>query len=249
MSETFPKTGDVIRPIGETARQTYQLAVFNQLRALIQQLELAPGARLVEAEIARAFRVSKTPVREALLRLEQEGLVRITPHTGTVVSWLSIDEYEQNLFILDALELPALTVLLERMDRSRFKTCEALVREMDRYFKAKDEPNYMSTGVRLHEELFALARYPRLTALIVSVQQSLVRYTRAFVRQYPENWKVEHNVLKARLHHLSQGDAETAAKMVKAGHAEMLAFARSRVDEGDPKVMRYLVPVRIAERP
>ena len=88
--------------------RTYREAVYETLRGWIGELELPPGSRLVEADLAMQFEVSKTPVREALLLLEADGLVKLEPYQGATVTWLSLDEYEELLYMQDALELPAL---------------------------------------------------------------------------------------------------------------------------------------------
>ena len=247
MASDLPgRTASVITPLSASARQTYQLAVFTSLRELIQTLELPPGARLVEADIAARFGVSKTPVREALFKLEREGLIALRAHSGATVAWLSLDEYEQQLFILDALELPALKIVLERMGPDHMEKCLEITRKMDEALERRDEVTYIEHGVRLHTQLFSAARYPRLTELIESVQQSLVRYTRAFVHQFPENWEVEHQTLHARMDSLAAGDSQRAATAAAAGHKALLEFARGRVADGDVRVIRYVAP---EERP
>lgn len=237
-----PRIASVITPLSASTRQTYQVAVFNQLRDLIQNLELPPGARLVEADIAARFGVSKTPVREALFKLEREGLISLRAHSGATVEWLHLDEYEQQLFILDALELPALKIVLERMEPDHIEKCLEITAKMDDALANRDEVTYIEHGVRLHTQLFAAARYPRLTELIETVQQSLVRYTRAFVHRFPENWEVEHQTLHARMESLAAGDSQQAAAAAAAGHKAMLEFARGRVAERDERVIGYIAP-------
>ncbi len=89
---------------------------------MISELECCPGERLVEADLARLFGVSKTPVREAFLLLEADGLVELSPYMGARVTWMSIDAYEQQQFIFDALEQPALPRVAERLSRRGIAT-------------------------------------------------------------------------------------------------------------------------------
>ena len=93
---------------------TYKVAVYNTLREEIKTLELQPGERLVEELLSARFGISKTPIREALLLLESDRLIELIPHVGGAVTWMSLAEYEQELFLLDALELPALELVAER---------------------------------------------------------------------------------------------------------------------------------------
>ena len=104
------------RPISLGLR-TYKAAIYDTLTRMISELELLPGTRLVEADLAERFQMSKTPIREALLLLEADGLVKLEPYQGATVTWLSLDEYEELLFIQDALEQPSLARVAERMLR------------------------------------------------------------------------------------------------------------------------------------
>src|SRR3978361_2320855 len=94
-----PSERSDIRPIGGT--RTYKYAVHRTLFEMIQNLDITPGERLVEQDLSERFHVSTQPIREALLLLEKDRLIEIVPHTGATVSWLSLADYEQHLFILD----------------------------------------------------------------------------------------------------------------------------------------------------
>lgn len=81
--------------------------VFDILRELIVSVRLRPGQRLSEKEIAAALCASKTPVREALIRLDEIGLVKIVPQSGTYVTRISVNRYRTACFIRLQLELGA----------------------------------------------------------------------------------------------------------------------------------------------
>jgi DNA-binding GntR family transcriptional regulator len=94
----------------------------------------------------------------------------------------------------------------------------------------------------MHSQLFAAARYPQLTELVNSMQQSLRRYTKAFVRPYRDNWQRELELAQKRFAYLYAGDVPAAAAAVQQGHVSLLEFARERVAARDPDVIRYLDP-------
>src|SRR6478609_11274401 len=79
--------------------------VFDRLREMIIALELAPGAVLARADLAAMFGVSQTPVRDALIKLSEEGLVDIFPQHATVVSRIDIASAMQAHFLRRALEV------------------------------------------------------------------------------------------------------------------------------------------------
>ncbi len=229
-----------VTPLDTALKRTYTSTLIDVLYELIQNLELTPGTRLTEAALAKRFGVSKTPVREALMLLEREGLVTIVPHAGATVTWLTLEDYEQQLFIQDALELPSLSVIAERLTMAEVAACGQLINEIGRMRAARDAVRYQQLVIRLHRELFGAARYPRLTRLIASIQRSLRRYHPVFVRPFDANWDQEYDIVARRFLHLRNGDPNTAACVVRQGHAAMLAFARERVEVRDPVVMPYL---------
>ena len=96
---------------------TYKHAVYERLRELIGSFALPPGERLVEADLAARLNVSKTPVREAIALLEADGLVEIFPYRGAVVRWLSVNEMLEQGYLVDALEMPAYPIVVERIIR------------------------------------------------------------------------------------------------------------------------------------
>jgi len=240
MQSPEKRATSVIAPLASGARQTYKSAVFDALYELIQNLELPPGERLVESDLAARLGVSKTPIREALLLLEKEGLVTTVPHVGATVTWLTLLDYEQQLFILDALEQPALRLVVKRITPPELDQCGQLLETIKIAYTERDEPRYSRLVRQLHSELFATARYPQLTELVNRVQRSLRRYTTAFVHRFEDNWDREFEIVTERFSHLQTGDAAGAAAAVQRGHADLLEFARQRVEADDPAVMRYL---------
>jgi DNA-binding GntR family transcriptional regulator len=241
-----PSALSAVVPLGTSARQTYQLTIRDTLHELIQTLQIPPGERLVEADLAARFAVSKTPVREALMRLAVDGLVTNVPHVGVTVTWLSVHDYEQALFILDALELPALHLVVQHIDDEQLNRCGELIAGMKRAQEHDDKTTYMTLARQFHEQLFATAGFPMLVEYISATQRKMRRHTVAFCHGDPQSWAMELATATARYEHVRARDAAAAAAAVQRGHAEMLASVRTRVQTGDPAVTRYLDP---AERP
>jgi DNA-binding GntR family transcriptional regulator len=230
----------IIERMGTAARRTYKTVIYETLHELIQDLTLPPGERLVEADLAARFDVSKTPIREALLMLEQDNLVTIVPHVGATVTALSIADYEQQLFLQDALEQPALPRVVERITLAELTALEALIERITRAHARRDARLYHQLVRRMHTELFTAARYPRLMDHIDMVMQALRRYHPIFVRPFDENWRRELAIITGRFRHVRAGDPAAATALVQRGHVEMLDFARRRVEARDPAVWRYV---------
>ena len=92
-------------------KQPAAAQVFDQLRALIISLAVPPGTTLVRADMAERFGVSQTPIREALLRLEAEGLVDTYPQSGTKVSKIDLQSVREAQFLRISIELEVVAKL------------------------------------------------------------------------------------------------------------------------------------------
>lgn len=102
--------------------------VYEDLRRRIITLELPPDATLSRVELATEYGVSQTPVREAMQRLEQEGLVKIYPQSRTVVSRINTQELHENQFFRVALETEVVRRLAEQRDEAAFRRAKMIVK-------------------------------------------------------------------------------------------------------------------------
>ncbi|MGA3214701.1 MAG: GntR family transcriptional regulator [Acidimicrobiales bacterium] len=221
---------------------TYKVAVYNTLREEIKTLELQPGERLVEELLSDRFGISKTPIREALLLLESDHLIELIPHVGGAVTWMSLAEYEQELFLLDSLELPALELVAERATEEDMARWDAKVVDIRRLSRSEDRLEYRAHVSALHADIFTVSGYPRLVGIISSTQMLLFRYSVLFIDRDPSRKSREHEleIVTMRVRHLRNRDASAAAAVVRRRHAEQFKRAQERVAAGDPLVMPYL---------
>jgi len=104
----------VLRPVGSTQKLLVDRA-YDSIKHAIQTLQLPPGEPLVESRLAADMEISKTPVREALVRLAQTGLVVGTPYKGYYVATLTLADAESILSIRSVLEGLAARMACERM--------------------------------------------------------------------------------------------------------------------------------------
>ena len=98
--------------------------VFKKLRAEILLGELSPGERLMELHLAQRLGVSRTPVREAIRKLELEGLVTMLPRRGAQVAQISEKDLKDVLQVRTSLEQLAVRLACERMDEETLKELE-----------------------------------------------------------------------------------------------------------------------------
>ncbi len=119
----------------------------------------APGAQLREVELATALQVSRGPVREALLRLEREGLVQSQWHRGTTVTTLSAQDAEELNSLRGALEQLAVERLAEHASEEDHA---AIRRTVDRMSRAEDEHAIVRLDLAFHDAVYAAAHHSRL---------------------------------------------------------------------------------------
>jgi DNA-binding GntR family transcriptional regulator len=159
------------------------------------------------------------------------------------VTWPSLDDYEQQIFLQDALEQPALPLVVDRITSHELEALARLIEEIRRAHARGDAATYHRLVRRMHGELFAAARYPRLLDLIGLVMRSIHRYHPIFVRPFEQNWNRELEIITQRFARVQVGDPAGAAAAVQRGHVAMLDFARRRAAARDPAVVRYLSPI------
>ncbi|WP_233192997.1 GntR family transcriptional regulator [Acidimangrovimonas sediminis] len=140
--------------------------IHRALRAQIVDMQLRPGASLNRQQIADHYRVSQSPVRDAFLRLESEGLIDIFPQSRTLVAPIDIDQARETQFLRLGLELEVCRSLARRGDAGAL----AEARNISALQKVALEQNDLSRFSRLdwefHHALYAAAGYPQLWDMI-----------------------------------------------------------------------------------
>lgn len=127
------------------------------LRDRIAGGSLAPGSRIVETDVARELNVSRSPVREALLKLAEEGLVAIVPYRGAVVTPLRRERFVELMEFRLALERFALDRLMQRSSEPALGELRACLHAMQRALRDGDRRRIVDADLALHRTIVALA--------------------------------------------------------------------------------------------
>jgi DNA-binding GntR family transcriptional regulator len=183
---------------------------------MIVELEIPPGARLVENDLAARLNVSKTPIREAIALLESDGLVDVAPYRGATVRWLSTLEIEEQRFLIDAIELPAFPLVVERITKPELAELGKVVRQMKKARTKNDGPSFRRLTASTHAMLFAPVGYPRLNRCIsILIGPAGLRYDRVFVDNFSDTFDLMLELAAGRYEFIQDGDAEGAAEHVR----------------------------------
>ena len=151
-------------------RTTFASMVGERIRSDVIEGVLAPGSQLNEVELATTFGVSRGPVREALQRLIQEGLLRSEPHRGVFVPVMSAEDIDDVYLAREALESAAVRRIAGTARAgSAYKTLDEIVRGMEAAEKADDWRMVVSRDLDFHTALVAAAHSPRLQRMFTTV--------------------------------------------------------------------------------
>ena len=209
---------------------------YEKMRRLILDNVWPPGHRALEQEAALALGVSRTPVREAIMRLRNEGLVEVVPRHGLRVLPMSPTDMREIYEILTALECMAAETLARRKPTdAELKPLLDANKAMDKALKADDLDAWAAADESFHSHFLELAGNRQLQATVLNYWDRAHR-ARMFtlrLRPKPVNSTKEHMQIVERLR---AGDAEGAAQVTRAHRlratTELIAiFERYRLQQ------------------
>lgn len=152
--------------------------VYENLRKAIMDGKLQSGERIVEKDYADRMNISRTPVREALRKLEIEGLVQYIPRKGVVVNGFTKEDVIEIYTIRKALEGLAMRQVVEEITDEELAKLEKLVDDMEAADKAGDKEKVFTTCKEFNELLLNISRMPRLKGMVNMLQEYLERFRR-----------------------------------------------------------------------
>ncbi|MGQ4814887.1 GntR family transcriptional regulator [Agrobacterium vitis] len=152
------------------AEQIYWL-----LRQAIVHLEMQPGAIISEKDLCAEFGVSRTPVREALQRLADEGLVDVFPHSGTYVSRISFTVAEEGFVIRRALEIESVRKAVANVTDSDVAQLKSIITQMQAILDSNELGKYLDCDDAFHSAIATISGYPRIWKFITLAKVHLDR--------------------------------------------------------------------------
>ena len=136
--------------------------VFNTLRRAILKGELKPGERLMEIQLAQRLGVSRTPVREAIRKLELEGLVNMMPRRGAVVAEITLQDLEDVLEVRAVLEELAVQKACENITEDQLRDLKKAANDFKRSLEDDNLLACVETDMAFHEIIYSAANNRRL---------------------------------------------------------------------------------------
>lgn len=185
--------------------------VFENLRNAILEGDLKAGKRLMEVQLAEQLGVSRTPIREAIRKLELEGLVVMLPRKGAYVANMSFKDLIDVLEIRASLEGLAAYLAAERRRDEDIVELERVAKEFEKSVRETDIDNVLKKDIEFHEKIFLMANNKKLYHLITSLWEQVHRFRVTYVSNYDASLSLvdEHNKI---LEAIKSGDSELAKK-------------------------------------
>ena len=155
--------------------------VFNTLRQAILKGELAPGERLMEIQLAERLGVSRTPIREAIRKLELEGLVLMIPRKGAEVAKISEKSLRDVLEVRRSLEELAIELACQRMTEEEVDALEQTQEEFKAAVACGDAMKIAETDETYHDVIYKGTGNDRLVQILNNLREQMYRLLKVLV--------------------------------------------------------------------
>lgn len=224
-----------------TLYKTKQDIVYTELYDAIAAGRYRPGERLDLNDIAARYGTSRTPVREALWRLESDGLLKVVPHHGFVVSKLPVQEIAEIYHIRAVLEGLAARLAAGQLSGDQARALREYVDAMQARLDSHNAAAVIDLNLPFHEIIFATAQSPLLHKYITDLYASTTRY-RSMTITWPGRTQEiinEHRALAEAVIGGDANEAERIARLHQENNAKtVIAVAKSlgEMDESNDKV-------------
>lgn len=196
------------------ARKSMGEHVFENLKQAIIRGDIPPGERLVESRLADMLNISRTPVREAIHKLEREGFLEKLPKGGFSVPGLTRRDIEETFGIRGALESYAARLAAEKHTESDLDALEQKIEEYRECLATDEVDELARINTEFHDLLYSLSRSPRLVKMINDLRDQIYRFRQMILKQ------------------------EAMAKASNEDHLQMLEYIRKRDGDGVERIVR-----------
>ncbi len=182
--------------------------VYDFIREELTRGKLVPGAAINLNALSQELGISKTPLRDALLQLDTEGFVTISPRRGVFVNRLTIEDIRHCYEVIGALEAAVILAVFGRIERFHLEKMKRINISLRAAIKREDFQAYYQGNIRFHDVFLALSDNLPLKRIIMPMKQRLYDFPR---RGYISEWELNNCDDHDRLMEaLEQGDRQAA---------------------------------------
>lgn len=187
--------------------------VFKTLREAILKGNLAPGERLMEIQLANQLGVSRTPIREAIRKLELEGLVIMIPRRGAEVARITEKDLKDVLEVRTSLEELAISLACERISDASVEALKEALKNFKAAINGGDVTKIAESDVAFHDIIFAATDNARLIQIVNNLREQMYRYRLEYLKDYTTHDRLykEHEEIVAAI---ADKDKALARKLI-----------------------------------
>ncbi|SHK21014.1 GntR family transcriptional regulator [Hespellia stercorisuis] len=178
--------------------------VFNTLRQAILRGELKPGERLMEIQLANKLGVSRTPIREAMRKLELEGLVLMIPRKGAEVAEITEKSMRDVLEVRRALEELSVEIACDRITKPEIEQLKQAARDFKTILGSADVTKIAEADVVFHDIIYNATDNQRLIQLLNNLREQMYRYRVEYLKKkefYPQLLQEHQEIIQAIANH------------------------------------------------
>ena len=172
--------------------------VFHTLREAILKGDLKPGERLMELQLAAKLGVSRTPIREAIRMLEQEGLAVTIPRRGAEVAKMTEKDMQDVLQVREALDELAASIACALITEEEMEQLEQAAKDFEEATATKDVKRIADTDMVFHDIIYQATRNPKLVNILNNLREQMYRYRVEYLKDeqnYPVLLKEHREIL------------------------------------------------------
>lgn len=214
--------------------------VFNTLRQAILTGELKPGERLMEIHLAEKLGVSRTPIREAIRKLELEGLVTMVPRRGAEVAQITEKSMRDVLELRRALDALCAELACDRITEEEKQKLRRACDQFEDATKTHDTKVIAEADVALHDIIIHATENERLINLIQNLSEQMYRYRFEYIKEESKHAQLveEHRIIYQSI---INRDKETAAQMAKlhVDNQEAVIMNQIRLEKEEKSMGKY----------
>ena len=205
--------------------------VFNTLRQAILTGELKPGERLMEIHLANKLGVSRTPIREAIRKLELEGLVTMIPRRGAEVAQITEKSMKDVLEVRKVLDNLSVELACDRITEEEKELLQNACVDFEDAVKTGDFSMIAKTDVAFHDIIVAATRNIRLSQMVNNLAEQMYRYRFEYIKDSSQHARLvqEHEEI---CQGILAGDKEKALEAIEAhiDNQEIAVLKQIRID-------------------
>ena len=164
--------------------------IFTTLREAIIMGELKPGERLMEVQLSQKMGVSRTPVREAIRKLELEGFVNMVPRKGAEVAKLSVKDIMDVLEVRASLDGLATSLAASRITDEEIKELKHVLTQFENYVEKDNLQGVIKKDVEFHEVIYNASKNDKLMQILNNLREQVYRFRVIYLKDFSSTKEV-----------------------------------------------------------